>query len=156
MDNSGRERRSGDGGAYQAGIEVPLGTSGTRPGSRLKSDFNRVIHSVNNLSPQVMWQELPPGGARESRRPPLSARYPQLWISCGYWPVVKWITLSLGAEPGKARVTERPGPASEKQVQRVETYPQEIHTVNNSHACNSVPNACRQGSLRATACGKRG
>ena len=67
--------------------------------SAIKSDFNRVIHSVNNLSHKCIRGKI---AASRAQKHPKSARgrtgYPHLWISCGYWRVVKWITCAPDAQ----------------------------------------------------------
>ena len=76
--------------------------------SVMKSDFNRVIHSVNNLPFEVWRAELAPAGAETALNPLSPPGYPQLWISCGYRGVAKWITYRRGTTGRKnARVAAR-------------------------------------------------
>ena len=84
-------------------------TSGRRACSTIKSDFNRVIHSVNYLLSEVSRAELAPNGAGTAQNPSAPPGYPQLWISCGYRGVVKWITFRPWTAGRKRRLRHTPG-----------------------------------------------
>ena len=121
---------------------------------RIKSDFNTVVHSVNNLALDVSRAKLAPRGARTARGGFRSCRYPQLWISCGYWAVVKWITRTrptMGKNRSGNRKLRLPIPVPETIPA---TYPQRIHTVNNSHACDFLEIIGWSVPLRATVHGE--
>ena len=99
--------------------------------SGIKSYFNRVIHNANNLWLAVKQGDSAPDGAGITRNARTKPRYPQLWISCGYWSVVKWITPPAPAIHGKTSAVPASRLPSAGARNASLTYPQGIHTVNN-------------------------